>query len=364
MGVLRLLLEILALAADDTGSSSCDDRASAVSFMALQHHPAQFDSPKEASDWAKSCTIFRGIVERCSWCPWTAGQAPARPPTDAELYALVSRIDSNCFGVYRSSCEDGKARTDARGRNVELYASAIYLDASLFNHSCAPSCSVTTAAAQLEVVVDEAIDAGGELTIAYCDVLHPLAFRQKYLRRAYHFDCRCVRCVAEAAGTAGDRTQQVKLSYRSGGGTKAPPTSKRERRERREGRAAAAAVSHNCAPASGASQVDVHVEVDLRVLLKLAPKKKEIATTDHDPHQHARSKKNKKHQARQALNNPEKVPVCCVFLRCKASLEPACSDSLPRGQGTRTSVPTSQATSSSTATHVVPHRQAASPDLS
>ena len=62
--------------------------------------------------------------------------------TDDELHALVSRIDSNCFGVYKSGCgdvSDGRRPRLALGRNVDLLGRGLYLEAALFNHSCSPN---------------------------------------------------------------------------------------------------------------------------------------------------------------------------------------------------------------------------------
>ena len=190
MAVLRLLLEALAL--EQTGVH--EQHAMAASFSALQHHPAVYDTPKEASEWARCCTSFRGVVEACEWCPWrrlassiTSGSGPATasaegevrdrdsdeasravdvtdgedgggarderngakrlpaaPPSDEALHALASRIDSNCFGIFRDGKGDGAPRRASNGRNVDLLGRGVYLEACMFNHSCEPNCSVTS----------------------------------------------------------------------------------------------------------------------------------------------------------------------------------------------------------------------------
>ena len=48
-----------------------------ATFDALQHHPPQFDTSKDAIEWSKCCTIFRRLCEACSWCPWRAEGATA-----------------------------------------------------------------------------------------------------------------------------------------------------------------------------------------------------------------------------------------------------------------------------------------------
>ena len=367
--MLRLLLEVLAtehagkqiagppllpdaeLQADTAISRGCP------SFERLQHHPPSFTTSKEASEWSSTCRSFRAIVEQCEWCPWSIGREcgsggggsggggsggggsggscggagigtspppPTSPPTDTELHALVSRIDSNCFGVFRMGHGEAasKTRTNAAGRNVDLLGRGVYLDACLFNHSCAPNCSVSTGVHSLHVTVDEAVEAGDELTISYCDLLQPYAARQRYLRKAYHFDCACERCTAEAAGDR-EAAAAVKLSYSSGGGTKQPARSKKERRERREERKPSASIGSTLTAAAATS---VHVHVDLRVLLKLvkaatptaeAQDAEDVGASSTTPR---RSKGGGNRSRRiQQLQPQRKEPVCCVFLKCKAA---------------------------------------------
>lgn len=294
MTVLRLLLEVLAMEhADVDGTTTAaippkTSGADTVSFAALQHHPASYDTPKEASDWAHCCASFRSVLEACSWCPWRKAVGggderpppPRPPPSDAELHALTSRIDSNCFGIFRPDTGDATPPRTQRGRDIDLLGRGVYLQAALFNHSCAPNCSVSAGARTLEVVLDEDVAAGEELCISYIDTQQPRAARQKALRAHYHFTCVCARCAAEG-GPGGS----AKLSYSSGGGPPKPQRSKRERRERREqkgcgggeggGSAAAplAGASEDVDAASSAAPpaaVTVRVVLDLRVLRKLA----------------------------------------------------------------------------------------------
>ena len=325
MAVLRLLLEALALEHQPTATQSASVGESVVgapSFTALQHHPATYDTPKEASDWARCCVAFRGVVEACEWCPWRVDGAdsdschrlpPHDPPSDAELHALASRIDSNCFGIFREGHGDGAPRLASNGRNVDLLGRGVYLDAALFNHSCAPNCSVTSGARRLSVVCEATVAAGTELTIAYVDTEQPLATRQKHLRMHYHFECACVRCVAEAAPGA----TAAKLSYRSGGGARKAPPSKREKRERREQKATVRSGTGGChategcgavseGAAASAAAVEVRVLVDLRVLLKLAKAPSNA----------------KEARRRKGAPLPTHVPTVCMRLRTSAVVLP------------------------------------------
>ena len=336
MAVLRLLLEVLArlhagveIPVDISDDACAADGRGCPSFLALQHHPPRYAAlenhldAKEASDWARCCVTFRLLVEACAWCPWKGGAQKSTtaqatsPPTDDELHALLSRIDSNCFGVYR----DGHARFDAVGRNVDLLGRGVYLDACLFNHSCAPTCSATNGARCLEVVTDEAVQKGQELTIAYCDLQQPRTARQKQLRRHYNFDCACSRCTDEA--TPGGGGDAVKLSYSSRGGPKKAPASKRERRERREERKAtgSTAVTWVGDPDSATPKTEVVVEVELRVLLKLTKAEPSEAQGVVSARRGkggggGGSRKAKRGQQNQPPEQ-QRVPVCCAFLRAR-----------------------------------------------
>jgi len=161
-------------------------------FDALQHHPPSWSHPKEALEWAKACGVFRSVLAHAAW--WTEPL-----PSDTELFALVSRLDSNIFGCF---VRDGGA----------LFGQACYLQAATFNHACAPNCSATSGVACMRIVADEHIPAGAQLSIAYIEVNRPREARRKLLQDHYNFACGCERCCAEAI--AGGR---AKLRYEGGG---------------------------------------------------------------------------------------------------------------------------------------------------
>jgi SET domain-containing protein len=77
--------------------------------------------------------------------------------------------------------------------------SAIYITASLLNHSCDPNVIVSFPRGNATAVFSAARDvaAGEQLTISYMDSEQPVANRQEYLAFAYGFSCRCPRCIEE-----------------------------------------------------------------------------------------------------------------------------------------------------------------------
>ena len=190
--VLRLLLEALACRADATDAADAADTADGL-FDALVHHPPHWSQPKEAQEWARVSAAFRTLLSRCDW--W---HAP--PPSDDELFALVSRLDSNIFGCF--------VRDDGA-----IFGHACYLQAATFNHSCEPNCVAMRGVARMRIVAQEAVAAGEPLTISYIDANRPVHARRKDLSDHYHFTCDCPRCTAEAANGA----VRTKLTYGGGG---------------------------------------------------------------------------------------------------------------------------------------------------
>jgi hypothetical protein len=77
---------------------------------------------------------------------------------------------------------------------------AVYLTASLFNHSCDPNVSVSFPYNDGTVVLTAAddVEAGEELHISYVDEGMSVARRREHLRFAYGFVCDCTRCQEEA----------------------------------------------------------------------------------------------------------------------------------------------------------------------
>jgi len=148
MAMLRLMLEVLAARHQSGGAAS-------ARFEELVHHPPEYRSPKEAALWGKACQLLREAISCCEWCPWgrEAGDVRAPPttaplpPTDAELHALLSRLDSNCFGCFR--CDGGP--TIGHG---------CFLAAAVFNHSCDPNCFATSGASTLRIETQQAVAQG------------------------------------------------------------------------------------------------------------------------------------------------------------------------------------------------------------
>ena len=75
--------------------------------------------------------------------------------------------------------------------------SGLYRRLSAINHSCAPNCSVEFVSwnAEVSLMATQAIPAGEELFITYCDEQLPVEERWAELAE-YGFDCLCELCEA------------------------------------------------------------------------------------------------------------------------------------------------------------------------
>lgn len=108
----------------------------------------------------------------------------AEPMVD--VAGALCRIMHNGFGVRNSS-------------GVEV-GCALLPTASMFNHSCKPSCKFRAALGgrragrSLEFIATRAIAAGEQITISYVDVTLPREARRARLKESYYFDCACACC--------------------------------------------------------------------------------------------------------------------------------------------------------------------------
>lgn len=78
--------------------------------------------------------------------------------------------------------------------------SAVYLLASMFNHSCEPNVDVTFPKNNgvLALVAAADVPRHTELTVSYIDTTAGRDTRQEQLRFGYGFRCQCLRCKEEA----------------------------------------------------------------------------------------------------------------------------------------------------------------------
>ncbi|CAM6094698.1 unnamed protein product [Calypogeia fissa] len=97
----------------------------------------------------------------------------------------------------------GRAYSGIAGREEYLKAGCggLWLLPSFLNHSCAPNCTKVYIGNAVFVRASRAMDAGEELSLAYCDVSLGVDSRRDRLRK-WGFECRCRRCLSETYNNA------------------------------------------------------------------------------------------------------------------------------------------------------------------
>ncbi|XP_041482186.1 N-lysine methyltransferase SMYD2-like isoform X1 [Lytechinus variegatus] len=76
-----------------------------------------------------------------------------------------------------------------------IIGQALYIRASMFNHSCEPNCTFVFDGTRLTVRAIRNIQIGEECCISYMSSLLPTSLRQDKLRSTYGFICQCPRCL-------------------------------------------------------------------------------------------------------------------------------------------------------------------------
>jgi len=90
-----------------------------------------------------------------------------------------------------------------RNSSLSSVGMAIYLGASLLNHSCCANCWVRFEGTTLELRALESVEEGEELTFAYYDWIRDTATRKKELQQQYGFECKCDLCSHPASDWLG-----------------------------------------------------------------------------------------------------------------------------------------------------------------
>ncbi|KAK9866825.1 hypothetical protein WJX84_010847 [Apatococcus fuscideae] len=114
-------------------------------------------------------------------------QIPRADSEEAQLEHAEVREDSEARQVLASYRYPRHVRTEIPVGRV------LFLEASLFNHSCQPNCYVHRSSHVATVVALEPVQAGQELTISYIDEHLPPAARMRALLRDFFFLCKCPR---------------------------------------------------------------------------------------------------------------------------------------------------------------------------
>lgn len=186
----------------------------AATGQLLQQHLCFANVPKPYPEpWVQAHALLQqGISSFIQSHPGltdTAAVTSAATKLDIDWYvAVMSRVHINAFRV-ESLMPLTFAAADLRsginplqadaGSDPTITGTAVYLLASLLNHSCDPSVNVTFPRHDAEAVFTAARDiaAGEQLSITYTDAEAGVQQRQQVLHWSYGFRCRCQKCVEE-----------------------------------------------------------------------------------------------------------------------------------------------------------------------
>lgn len=98
---------------------------------------------------------------------------------------LISKVECNNYGIWN--------------KKDSLLGRAVYLNCSLFNHSCFPNCARVQEGRNITIRTLFPLAPNTECTIKYIDIdtTGGREGRRKLLKEHYQFTCICSRCVSE-----------------------------------------------------------------------------------------------------------------------------------------------------------------------
>lgn len=109
----------------------------------------------------------------------------AADPTYAR--ALFARDAGNSFGIWQLPHAD----------ESEMFGWGVWVDASYFNHSCAPNLVKRRTGRTFSFITTRPVTVGEELCISYGSVSDDIKARRRRLWEGWWFWCGCTRCAQE-----------------------------------------------------------------------------------------------------------------------------------------------------------------------
>ena len=165
----RLFLRLILRYSKDQGVQSTDTKRS---FDELTSHETDIRQDR------RRCRTFQSLYQ--SFQQWSLLSAYDQN----DLFRLFCRLVINTLTIHDTI-------------DLKPIGYGLYLDATVYNHSCQPTCHTifNGIALSIRTIVDQSIDP--EWTINYIDLLEPYDNRQAFLRENYYFQCQCQRCASK-----------------------------------------------------------------------------------------------------------------------------------------------------------------------
>ena len=104
--------------------------------------------------------------------------------TPRQMYTALEKLYTNTFSVMTEE--------------LVPIAVAVYPTASLLNHSCRPNCVQHFSGKEITIRAIDRVEAGGEVTVSYIDVIRGVEERRDELLKGYLFRCECTTCLIES----------------------------------------------------------------------------------------------------------------------------------------------------------------------
>ena len=146
--------------------------------------------------------------------------------SEHQLSALLRIALTNCFAISELQVHASPLQTKAHTRlglqstSCDAHISeasevdsvsrrqigeALYVVASLVNHSCAPNTTIRFDGRVLELRATKDLEVGDEIVTSYGPEagFSTSSTRREILRRRYYFECACSACVSETADACG-----------------------------------------------------------------------------------------------------------------------------------------------------------------
>ena len=96
--------------------------------------------------------------------------------------------------IFRYHCNASDIATVSFTEAGESIGSGLYMESTIFGHSCSPNASMVFNGLKMQVRAIQEIEPSEPIYVAKCDVSFDRESRQEILRLKYFISCTCIRC--------------------------------------------------------------------------------------------------------------------------------------------------------------------------
>lgn len=212
-----------------TGETILFEKSLAMSSTAdtTAYEPGMENVLNGATTNARKLALLQQLVDRVLPNPALSSKffrlyageeaAPSADGTDNDAvfntYTALSIIKHNCHTIFPVNASAHHDPHSSPKNSPKLSPSdqrpGIWLQASMFNHSCLPNASWSWIGDLFVVKANRDIASGEEITVAYVPSSYDYDMRQKTLKAANDFECTCVLCKADASAARSAESKEA-----------------------------------------------------------------------------------------------------------------------------------------------------------